>query len=153
MAYSLRQAIAEDFWQIHKLNEAFAHFIKTPEKFKITVEQMIEEQAHFRIFVIEQDDKEIIAFATTFIAWYSWIGKTMYLDDLYVTSQHRKKGLGKMLLDHIIERARQEKCKKVHWQVSKWNTNAIEFYEKYGAIVDEVESNCDYLLLSSEESF
>lgn len=84
MAYNIRQAKENDFAAIHLLNEEFSHFIKTPEKYKITLEQMKVEQHYFHILVVEDETGKIIGFATTFIAWYSWLGKSLYLDDLYI---------------------------------------------------------------------
>jgi diamine N-acetyltransferase len=68
------------------------------------------------------------------------------LDDLYVTDAYRKQGIGKKLLEAIIDVAKKEQCKKVRWQVSNWNNNAINFYKKMGAAIDDVEINCDLFL-------
>ncbi len=146
MSFKIRKAIPADFEFIHSLNREFAKFIKTPQKFKISVEQMHEEREHFCILVAENELGEIVGFATTYIAWFSWIGKTMYLDDLYIIEKHRSLGLGSKLLDTVIEMAKEEKCKKVRWQVSKWNKNAIEFYKSKGAMIDDVDINCDLVL-------
>ena len=143
MEYNIRLATESDFEKIYELNREFSHFIQTPEKFKITVEQMKQEKDFFRILVVENEEDEIIGFASTFIAWYSWIGKSLYLDDLYILESYRKNGLGSKLMDEVINLAKEEGCKKVRWQVSKWNSNAIDFYKKKGAVVDDVEINCD----------
>ena len=145
MTFNIRLATQEDFEKIHALNKEFSHFIKTPEKFKITVAQMIEEQEHFRILVAESEDDGIVGFASTFIAWYSWIGKSLYLDDLYVLEKYRKNGLGSRLMDEVFDLAQKEGCRKVRWQVSKWNENAIDFYKKRGAVIEDVEINCDLI--------
>ncbi len=71
----------------------------------------------------------------------------MYLDDLYVRDAYRKQSVGKKLLNAIIELAKTERCKKVRWQVSGWNTNAIEFYKKMGAVIDSTDINCDLFLV------
>jgi len=146
MNFQIRIATRDDFVQIHKLNNDFSHFIKTPKKFKISVEQMKKEQEHFKILVVENEENEIIGFASTFIAWYSWIGKSLYLDDLYVIEKYRGNGLGSKLMDEVFEMAKEQGCKKVKWQVSKWNKNAIEFYKSKGAEIDDVEINCDLIL-------
>lgn len=52
----------------------------------------------------------------------------------------------KKLLDAVIELAKKEHCKKVRWQVSRWNENAIDFYKKIGAWIDETEINCDLII-------
>jgi diamine N-acetyltransferase len=43
----------------------------------------------------------------------------------------------------VVNLAKREGCKKVRWQVSKWNEDAIEFYKRKGAVIDDVEINCD----------
>ena len=145
--YCIRLAEEHDLERVYELNKAFSHFIKTPEKFQISLKEMYAEQQYFKILVAEDERKNIVGFASTFIAWYSWIGKSLYLDDLYVVKQHRGNGLGNFLMDEVIKLAKSQGCKKVKWQVSKWNENAIEFYKRKGATIDDVEINCEYLLL------
>jgi diamine N-acetyltransferase len=143
MAYIFRIANENDFESIHALNQQFSHFIKTPQKFKMTVEQMKTEQELFKILVVESVSDGIIGFASTFIAWYSWVGKSLYLDDLYILEKYRNSGLGTRLIEEVFQLAKNEGCKKVRWQVSKWNEHAIEFYKRKGAVIDDVEINCD----------
>jgi GNAT superfamily N-acetyltransferase len=85
---------------------------------------------------------QVIGFATYFIAYYSWTGKTVYPDDLYVPEKYRGNQIGSALFDKVIETAKVEDCKKVRWQVSSLNKKAIEFYKIRGATIDEVEINC-----------
>ena len=146
MTFKIRIAQECDFKKIHELNHDFSYFIKTPEKFRISIQEMIDEQEHFKILVAENPDGEIVAFASTFIAWYSWIGKSLYLDDLFVEERYRGNGLGTMMMDEVILLAKNERCKKVKWQVSKWNQRAIDFYKSKGAEIDDVEINCDLVL-------
>jgi len=146
MDLTIRKATEEDFPGILLLINEFAAFQKTPEKVIITLDQMINEKEYFQCFVAEAGDDEIAGFATFFIVYYSWSGKAVYLDDLYVKEDYRKQGIGKQLLETVINLARDQQCKKVRWQVSGWNTNAIEFYKKIGATIDKTEINCDYLL-------
>ncbi|HEY0057487.1 MAG TPA: GNAT family N-acetyltransferase [Flavisolibacter sp.] len=142
----IRSADEQDFHRVVSLIREFSVFWGAPETVTITAEQMIEDRHLFRCFVAETQNKEIIGFANCFFAYYSWTGKAMYLDDLYVTGAFRKQGIGRMLLMKVIELAKEQGCKKVRWQVSKWNTNAIEFYKSMGATTDEGEMNCDYIL-------
>jgi diamine N-acetyltransferase len=141
-----RKAAEPDFEAILSLIKEFAIFQKTPEKVSITLDEMIANGNLFQCFVAETADKKIVGFASFFWAYYSWSGKAIYLDDLYVTNAFRKHGIGKMLLQQIIELAKNSACKKVRWQVSKWNSNAIEFYQKMSATIDETEINCDLAL-------
>ncbi|SFD26464.1 diamine N-acetyltransferase [Chitinophaga sp. CF118] len=142
MSTTIRRATEHDFPAILSLIKEFSEFQKTPDKVKITLEQMVAEKDYFRAFVVESN-ADIIGFATFFFTYYSWSGKALYLDDLYITSAFREQGIGKQLLDTIIQLAKNEQCKKVRWQVSGWNANAISFYKKMGAIIDDTEINCD----------
>ncbi len=140
---NIRHAQPTDFPAILSLIKEFSVFQKTPEKVFISLEQMNEDKELFQCFVAETDDGKIIGFASFFYAYYSWSGKALYLDDLYVQQTFRKHGVGGKLLNAVIELAKNNSCKKVRWLVSKWNTNAIEFYKKIGAVVDDTEMVCD----------
>jgi len=145
MEVIIRRANEEDFPEIVTLIKEFSIFQGTPEKVMITVDQMREDKHLFQCLVAEEN-KEIVGFATYFFAYYSWTGKALYLDDLYVKEAFRKQGIGRRLLSEVIDLANRQDCKKVRWQVSKWNLNAIEFYNSIGATIDEVEINCDYII-------
>ncbi|MEO6721958.1 MAG: GNAT family N-acetyltransferase [Ferruginibacter sp.] len=146
MNINIRKAGPEDFSTILTLIKEFSIFQKTPEKVTITLEQMVAEKDISQCLVAETNDGEIVAFATYFFAYYSWSGKALYLDDLYVKETFRKQAIGKKLLDSIISIGKNEHCKKIRWQVSGWNSAAIDFYKKMGAVIDETEINCDLVI-------
>lgn len=146
MTINIRKAEPVDFEEVYSLIIEFATFIKTPEKVMTTPSQMMTDKDYFNCFIAVDDKNKVVGFATYFIAYYSWTGKTVYLDDLYVLEQFRGLGIGNKLLDKVIETAKRENCKKVRWQVSNWNEKAIEFYKMRGATIDEVEINCDLKL-------
>lgn len=142
MKVLIRKANEKDFPAIIALIKKFAVFQKTPEKVSITLEQMIQDKDIFQCLVAVSDD-EIAGFGTYFFTYHSWSGKGLHLDDLYVKESFRKTGTGKKLLDNIINLAKEEKCKNVRWMVSAWNLNAIDFYKRIGATVDEIDLNCN----------
>ncbi|AXE17945.1 GNAT family N-acetyltransferase [Runella rosea] len=142
----IRKGTPEDFPAILQLIQEFAVFQKTPEKVTITLDQMLENKDLFQCLVVEKEDDQLIGFASFFMAYYSWSGKALYLDDLYVKKEFRGHQIGTQLLDRLIDYANTEQCKKVRWQVSNWNKEAIEFYKKMGAKVDDTEINCDLYL-------
>ncbi len=142
----IRKANPSDFKKVHELIVEFATFIKTPEKVLITPDQMTEDQDIFNCLVATSGN-EIIGFATYFFSYYSWTGKAIYLDDLYVKNDYRGKGIGNTLFDRVIEIGKSESCFKMKWQVSNWNAKAQEFYKSRGAEIDNVEINCDLVLM------
>lgn len=78
----------------------------------------------------------IIAFALYYIRYSTWKGQVMYLEDIIVTEKMRGKGIGTMLMDRVIEEAREKGFQRISWQVLDWNEPAIKFYKKYGATFD-----------------
>ncbi len=142
MTIDIRKAEANDFEAIYSLIIEFAEFIKTPEKVMTSPTQMMKDKDYFNAY-IAVDNNQIVGFATYFMAYYSWSGKAVYLDDLYVLEKYRGLGIGNQLLDTVIATAKTENCKKVRWQVSNWNEKAIAFYKTRGATIDTVEINCN----------
>ncbi|MCX6186386.1 MAG: GNAT family N-acetyltransferase [Bacteroidetes bacterium] len=85
--------------------------------------------------LIAYDNHIPIGFALYFYNFSTFIGKPgIYLEDLYIKEAYRGNGYGKALLQKIIEKAREEDCGRVEWSVLDWNTPAIDFYIKVGAI-------------------
>lgn len=142
MSFNIRAVQEADFSRLIALFKEFAVFEKRPDKMKNTVEQMKLEKEYFKAFVATVDD-EIVGFASYFISYHTWSGKCIYMDDLYVTSSVRGAGIGKALMDEVIDLAKKENCKKVRWQVSDWNKNAQDFYESIGASIYQGEYVCD----------
>ena len=143
MTVTIRKIDERDFLVLISLFKEFALFEKLPEKMTNSVEQMLREKEYLTGFVAVNDADEILGYATYFFGYYTWIGKSLYMDDLYVRPDFRGAGVGTKLIKEVIAFAKAEKCKKLRWQVSEWNQPAIDFYKSLGANVDAVESNCD----------
>ena len=146
MEISIREGTATDIQEVFTLIREFANFQKTPDKIIITAQEMREAENLFRFLIAETQTGKVAGFASYFFAYYSWSGKALYLDDLYVRSGFRGQKIGSRLLDAIISLGKKSECRKVRWQVSRWNHDAISFYKKMGASVDDVELNCDYII-------
>lgn len=144
MIINIRKATEADFQAILGLIKELALFEKAPEKVTNSIEQMEEEKEYFRCIVAETKTGEIVGMALYFFAYYTWVGKSLYLDDLYVKEAYRKMKIGTALLNEIMAIARNENCKRVRWQVLNWNKNAISMYKKSGAVIDEEWLNCDF---------
>nr|WP_319398763.1 GNAT family N-acetyltransferase [uncultured Carboxylicivirga sp.] len=146
MKYKIRDIQKSDYSILIEMINEFAVFQKMPEAMVNTSELMEQESDFINGFIVENDAGVATGYVTYFYAYYTWKGKSMYMDDLYVRPEYRGKGLGQKLIQSVIQKAKEQNCKKVRWQVSGWNTNAIEFYKKLGASVSDMESTCDYLL-------
>jgi GNAT superfamily N-acetyltransferase len=144
MKFRIRKAEEPDFESVLSLVKELAEFQKMPERVMNSVEQMKEEQVFFNCLVAENENTEIVAIATYFIAYYTWVGKSLYLDDLIVKQQYRGQKIGSGLLKEIFAIAKSQGCKRVRWQVSEWNKRALDFYRKCGAAIDKDCCNCDF---------
>lgn len=79
---------------------------------------------------------EVVAFALFFTNFSTFLAKPgLYLEDLYVKPEHRGRGLGRALLEHLGALAVQRDHGRFEWSVLDWNAHAIRFYEGMGATV------------------
>ena len=145
MTVTIRKIEERDFPALIALFKEFALFEKLPEKMTNSEEQMLGEKEFLTGFVAVNNADEILGYVTYFFGYYTWIGKSLYMDDLYVRPDFRGAGVGTKLINEVIAFAKTENCKKLRWQVSEWNQPAIDFYKSLGATVDAVESNCDLI--------
>ena len=133
MKFNIRQATEDDFPAILELIKELARFERAPDKVTNNLDQMKSEKDLFRCFVAETQEKEIVGMALYFYAYYTWVGKSLYLEDLIVNEAYRKHKIGTELLRKVMETAKDENCKRVRWQVLDWNEPAIGFYRSVGA--------------------
>ena len=84
--------------------------------------------------VIGYAGKEPVGFAVFFHNYSTFLGRPgIYLEDLFVLPQWRRRGLGTQLLRYIAHQAVARNCGRLEWSVLDWNEPAIGFYKKLGA--------------------
>lgn len=135
-----------DFEALYLLFAEFAAFENMTDNMTNSVEQMYAEKEYINGVVAKEDGDEIVGYATYFFTYHTFVGKCLYMDDLYIRPKYRGKGLGKQLIDKVIDFAKDNKCAKLRWQVSNWNEPAIRFYENLGGNIDNIEMNVDLFL-------
>lgn len=140
----IRECQTSDFEAIFTLLRHLAAFQQAEEKLTNTVSQLQEDHEHFHCLVAENERQEIVGIASYFFAYFSWSGRSLYLDDLFVKEEARHQNVGTKLLQAIFTKATMAGCKKIRWQVSEWNTNALQLYEKMGAQIERQILNCDF---------
>ncbi|WOF17295.1 GNAT family N-acetyltransferase [Methanoplanus sp. FWC-SCC4] len=73
-------------------------------------------------------------YITFYFTYSTFLAKsTLYLEDLFVLEECRKKGIGRKLFDFCRSEAAKRGCGRMDWTVLTWNKPSIEFYEKSGA--------------------
>uniref|UniRef100_A0A803K8F7 Diamine acetyltransferase 2-like n=1 Tax=Xenopus tropicalis TaxID=8364 RepID=A0A803K8F7_XENTR len=66
-------------------------------------------------------------------SYSSWTGRTLHLEDLYVSPHFRGRGLGRLLMKKVAQEALRSGCSQIHLTVLKWNDPAIQLYRSLGA--------------------
>ena len=135
----IRKANASDIPSMMKLIIELAVYERAPGEVTNTEQMMLSDgfgdNPLYHAFVAEIDGN-IIGFAITYYRYSTWKGRCLYLEDLIVTEEQRKKGIGQKLFDCCIDFGKKNNCKKMIWQVLDWNQPAIDFYIKNNAQLD-----------------
>ena len=145
MSMNIRRAVKEDCPRLLELIQELAVYEKAPDEVSVTLEHFeasgFGENPVWWAFVAEENGI-VTGFALYYIRYSTWKGQRMYLEDILVTENSRGKGLGKLLMDRLIEEAKEKRFNAIVWQVLEWNEPAINFYKKYNADFDPEWINC-----------
>lgn len=134
----IRRASRVDLPAIHALVRELAVYEKAEQEFTATLEEYREdfEQNVFEAHVAETG-KEIAGMVLYYMAYSTWKGKMLFLEDFVIKKDYRQLGIGQRLFDAFLLEARRRGCRMVKWQVLDWNEPAIRFYEKNNAIIEK----------------
>jgi GNAT superfamily N-acetyltransferase len=140
MALEIRPATLRDVPLILDFIRGLAEYERMLDQVQATDEQLRDSlfptggAAPAAHCVIGSVDGVPAGFALYFFNYSTFLGRPgLYLEDLFVTPEHRGAGLGKALLTHLAALARAKGCGRMEWAVLDWNEPAIKFYESLGA--------------------
>lgn len=84
--------------------------------------------------VIARVDGTPAGFAVFFHNYSTFLGRRgLYLEDLFVLPNYRRRGVGRTLLSHVAAIAVARECGRMEWAVLDWNAPAIRVYRGVGA--------------------
>ena len=135
---SVREATADDVPAILRLVHELAVFEREPDAVEAT-------EADFRRVLFPEDgapiafahvavvDGEIVGMAIWYVTFSTWLGHGgIWLEDLFVSPDHRGSGLGKALLATLAAVCRRRGYGRLEWWVLRWNKPSIGFYDSIG---------------------
>ena len=108
-------------------------------------------EAHFSAALFPQDrvptafahvavvDGKVVGMAIWYVTFSTWLGRGgIWLEDLFVSPEHRGSGLGKAMLATLAAVCAERGYGRLEWWVLKWNTPSIGFYDSIdGQPMDE----------------
>ncbi|HZP60383.1 MAG TPA: GNAT family N-acetyltransferase [Opitutaceae bacterium] len=142
MPHNIRSATVEDVPTLFQLIRELAAYEKLSRQVEATEEKLRATlfpscgPAAAECLLASAEDGAAAGFAVYFPTYSTFLAKPgLYLEDLYVRPQFRRRGIGKALLVHIVGLARQRGCGRMEWSVLDWNEPAQAFYRSLGATV------------------
>ncbi|XP_043932949.1 thialysine N-epsilon-acetyltransferase isoform X1 [Protopterus annectens] len=144
MDYIIRDAKPEDCVEIMRLITELAEYEKLPEQVQLDAESLREDgfgttNPFYKCLVAEltsghktKEGHTLVAYAMYYFTYSTWLGRSIYVEDIYVMPECRAKGIGHGLLQKIAKIAVEQKCKYLQLVVLDWNKLATEFYIRRG---------------------
>jgi GNAT superfamily N-acetyltransferase len=91
-------------------------------------------------------DEDPIAYAMFYPYFASFRGQCgFYLEDIFIAEDFRRNGLGEAMIKIVAKLAKQRGYERIDFQVLEWNTPAVKFYEKLGAVRDDSERHFKFI--------
>jgi GNAT superfamily N-acetyltransferase len=138
---TLRAATREDVPLILALIRELAEYEREPDAVQADAAtlaaNLFGERPGAEVVIAEADGRPA-GFALFFHNFSTWLGRRgLYLEDLFVRPEFRGRGVGQVLMAYLATLAVERGCGRFEWSVLDWNTPAIDFYRRIGAVAME----------------
>jgi GNAT superfamily N-acetyltransferase len=133
----LRKATRKDIPQILSFIRELAEYEKAPNAVSCTEKDLRRDgfgsNPKFRVVIAEWNG-EPAGMAFYFHNYSTWRGRPgIFIEDLFVRTQFRGKGVGRALMAKLAKTAIAEQCHGIRWEVLEWNKPAIDVYQHLGS--------------------
>lgn len=133
----LRTATQADAALLVEFIRKLAEYEREPNTVSITEQDILRDgfgpEPKFWALIAECDG-QAAAYAFYFFLYSSWFGKqALYLEDLFVLEEFRRRGIGTALMRELARVALARDCYALTWEVLEWNQPALETYKAWGA--------------------
>ncbi len=143
MDVTIRHITLTDISAVIALLREFAEFERLSEYCEVDDERlsaaMFGESAVVE-GLIAFDGGRAVGYALYFPSFSSFRGQCgLYLEDIYVNGDYRGQGIGEAMLKRIAQIAAARGLERIDFLVLDWNSQAVDFYLKIGALRDGEE--------------
>jgi GNAT superfamily N-acetyltransferase len=134
---TIRKATVEDVPLILSFIRELAEYERNPNAVVATEEGLrrdgFSETPRFHVLIAEYNDNPagMLFYFYNYSTWQGCAG--IFVEDLWVRPDYRKKRIGKSLMSKIAQIAISERLYGMRWEVLDWNKLAIDFYHGIGA--------------------
>lgn len=136
MTVNIRRVQPGDEVELVAMVRELAEFERASAECTVTEEQMREALfgAHPQVYGhLVEVDGQAAAGALWFYNFSTWDGVAgIYLEDLFVRPQYRRRGLARTLLSTLARECVTNGYTRLSWAVLDWNENAIALYDAVG---------------------
>ena len=143
MELTISNITPADVSDVITLIRAFAAFENLSDFCEITEDTLSEAMFGEQTVVdglIARDGDRPIGYAIFYPNFASFRGQRgLYLEDIYINDEYRGKGVGEAMLREIARIGAARGLERMDFLVLDWNTPALKFYEKLGAVRDDEE--------------
>ncbi|XP_053187889.1 diamine acetyltransferase 2b [Scomber japonicus] len=144
MNFKVRPAAAEDCKDISRMIMELAVYENMPDQVKISHKELERDgfcqNPFFECLVAEVPEEHkskegftVVGYALYFYTYSTWMGRSVYLEDLYVMPEFRGNGIGKGLMCKVAKVGKDKQCVRLQLSVLNWNTPTRDFYAAKGA--------------------
>jgi GNAT superfamily N-acetyltransferase len=153
MPYHLRSANLSDLQNLLALIHAKAEFDGCPSAVTATAEKLKQtlfaSQPIAYILLAEAESENLpIGFASYHFTYSTFLAQpSIWLDDLFVKSEHRNRAIGTQFIRQLCHIAHRQGCGRLDWTVNINNHSGIRFYQRMGG---ELQTEVQLCRLNSE---
>ena len=151
---TFRKAKTTDMEAVHGLIRKLAKYENCLDKVQVTLNDLISHHSSLKFDVIiaeicensasksaktaaettaqtpaKTSAPKIIGFAFFYFGFNTFVGRTVFLDDLFVVEKYRCHGIGAALMSRVAEYALKNGAKRMEWLSFRWNQLANTFYK------------------------
>lgn len=143
MPFKIRKVEPEDVTAVIALIREFAAFEDLSDFCEVTEEKLkaaLFDGDAVAAGLIALDASGAVGYAIYYPNFASFRGQRgLYLEDIYVQEAYRKQGVGEAMLRELARIAAVRGLERIDFLVLDWNTPAVNFYIKLGAVRDDDE--------------